>query len=275
MQVIQPRRVEVSSVGAWARESVRLIGRRPMGFLAAVAAFFVVCFIALRAVTSIAEVSSGMWVLAIYLPFCSVILVYAVAELVLVAHHSDHSERVTIGGDAHALFRYQKVFAKFALFAFLIGAGYWIVGISADPARHFAQACQGLVDRMVFEQDAPASVLALVDAGMLYFLLLAMFSLRTFFAIPLMLFHDVEYSVAQSLSQKAILMNMQPMSVVLFSWAGLFLVAMLKAPILAVVLMPLFGVFIYVCYRHVFLGVTESQPAKALPAKMQPAVGAN
>jgi len=52
-------------------------------------------------------------------------------------------------------------------------------------------------------------------------------------------------------------------------------VAMLKAPILAVVLMPLFGVFIYVCYRHVFLGVTESQPAKALPAKMQPAVGAN
>lgn len=274
MQVIQPRRVELNSVGEWMRESIRLIGRRPLGFLGAMVAFFLASYAALRAVLSLADVASGMWLLAIFLPFCSVVLVYALAEFVMISHHSDHSERASASGDAHALLRYQKPFVRFALLAFLIGATLWVVGIGVDPARNFAHDCQVLADRMVFEQDAPAAILAQLGAGMLYFLLLAMFSLRTFFSIPLMIFHDVEYGVAQALSQKAIIINMMPMSVALFSWAGLFLIAMLKAPFFAVILLPVFGAFVYVCYRHVFLGVAESQTAKALPAKAGAEVGA-
>jgi len=277
MDVLQPRRVELKSVGSWMRESVKLIGRRPLGFLAALLAFFFASYAALRAAMSISDVASGVWLLAAFLPFCSVVLVYVLAELVMVAHHSDHSERVSASADASLLFRSQKSFVKLALLAFLIGAGLWMLGVSLNPGRTetFVQACQALADRMAFEQDAPAGVLTQICAGMLYFLLLSMFSLRTFFSIPLMLFHDVEYSVAKALSQKAILLNMLPMSVSLFTWAALFLLAMAKTPFLAIFLLPIFGAFVYVCYRHIFLGIAESKAAKPLPVKDSRAAGAH
>jgi len=66
-----------------------------------------------------------------------------------------------------------------------------------------------------------------------------MFSLRVFFSIPLMLFHGLDADAAQSLSHRAIVINIRPMSLVLLVWAMLLLGGMLLVPLLSLVLLPL------------------------------------
>ena len=99
-------------------------------------------------------------------------------------------------------------------------------------------------------------------AVFLFFVLLTKISLRTFFSLPLILFHGLSYEVAKALSHKGILKNIQVMSKVLLLWTALIFITISVAPILVVFLLPLFAAFNYVTYRHIYLGEGINEKVK-------------
>jgi hypothetical protein len=188
---------------------------------------------------------------------------------VVLSHCSDNAQPVSFRNQLAALFPAQNSVFKMALLALFVGAFYWVAAISVSPEKNLLSICTLVVEQMLAEQQWPVMFELQLTATFLYFLLLAMFSLRIFFSVPLVLFHELNNKEAQALSHRAILINLRPMSTVLFIWIIAFMGSMAVAPVLAALMFPLFAAFIYVAYRHVFLGETENKAMNLAPAKVQ------
>ena len=116
----------------------------------------------------------------------------------------------------------------------------------------------------MLDKDNPLFFIFQLTSTVLYFLVLSLIGLRIFFSIPLVIFHNLGYKEAQSLSHRAIMINMQPMTMAMITWIMLFIVAITVLNVLSLILFPLLGAYMYVSYRHIFIGQLENDSAKTV-----------
>ena len=139
-----------------------------------------------------------------------------------------------------------------AFIGIAIGLCYWLASILMNPEKNVLTSSEQII-ALLSKDSTLFYYLFKIGAVFLYFIVLVMFTLRTFFCVPLILFHELSYAEAQALSHRAIMKNIKVMSLVLMMWVIIFMLAMSVAPVLAVVFLPLFAAFNYVSYRHIFL----------------------
>lgn len=268
MKTLEPKKVDTKDIPLWFRESFSLMTRRAPLFISSILAFFVILFFTIRAFANIAETTHPLVMLPLFLLFVAFVLHFFFSDLLLLAYSSDGSRKITVSERAQVLLSEQKSFLKMTVMAFMVGSTFWLISLSMNVDKDLLSACLSVVERMLFEKDMPLFFMLKLVATMLYFMLLAMFLLRSLFCIPLMLFHELPYTEACALSQRAIIINFQTMCTALLLWAILLLGTMAVANPLAVVLLPLLPVFLFVCYRSIFLGQTENAPAKAIAEEL-------
>ena len=264
MRTLEPRRIKSADVMVWLWESIGLLWRRPLLNLSIVTLFFLLEFFGLQAIAPIASLGSPVIVLAILFIYLSFALISIMMLLVLGAAAADHSRPLRFSQYIMELIRQQKNIFRVALLALFVGSFFWIFSCAISPDRDFYAVCDTLVNQIVSQIDFPIGMELLITSGLLYFLFLALFFLRTVFSLPLFLFHELDYDHAQRLSHKAIIINLAPMTVVLFSGILLLLIAMKLMSAMSIFLLPMMASFIYVSYRHIFLGVTDNLPAKVM-----------
>ncbi len=268
MKTLEPKKVDTKDIPFWFKESLSLITRRFSLFAATILTFFVILFFSIRAFATLAEQTPPLLLLPLFLLFVAFVLHFFFSDFLLLAFSSDNSRKINVSERVLALLPEQKSFMKMTFMAFLVGSTFWLVSLSMNVDRDLLSACVSVIDRMIFEKEMPLFFMLKLIATMLYFMLLAMFLLRTLFCIPLMLFHELPYPEARVLSHRAIILNFQTMCFSLISWAILLLGAMAVANLLALLLLPLLPVFVFVSYRSIFLGQTENSPAAALTAEL-------
>jgi len=266
MKTLEPKKVDSKEIPLWFKESFSLILRRSALFIGSILAFFAILFLAIRAFATLAEQTPPLLLLPIFLLCAAFILHIFFSDLLLLAFSSDNSRKINISDRMRSLIAEQKHFLKMTFMAFLVGAAFWLISLTMNSDRDLLSACIAVVDRMLFEKEMPLFFMLKLLATMLYFMLLAMFLLRTIFCIPLMLFHELPYAEASALSHRAIIINFHTMCTALILWALLLLGTIALANVFALLLFPLLPVFIFVCYRHIFLGQTENSPAMTITA---------
>jgi len=268
MKTLEPKKVDTKDIPLWFKEAFALITRRSLLFFSSIITFFAVLFFTINAFATLAEQTPPLLLLPLFLLFVAFVLHFFFSDLLLLAFSSDNSRKINVSERAQALLPEQKSFFKMTLMAFLVGSTFWLISLSMNVDRDLLSACVSVVDRMLFEKDMPLFFMLQLLATMLYFMLLAMFLLRTIFCIPLMLFHELPFAEASALSHRAIIINFQTMCTALVLWAILLLGTMAAANLLALVLFPLLPVFVFVCYRSIFLGQAENSPAIALTSEL-------
>ncbi|MDH5377548.1 MAG: hypothetical protein OEX00_04420, partial [Gammaproteobacteria bacterium] len=264
MATLEPRRVAPQDIVSWVKESVSLLFRRVPLYLSFVLLFFLLHYLGIKAVEPIAPYVSPVLVLAILFTYLAVVFVFVIAGLILVAYSADHSRRYKFSEYIHGLLAGQTSLMKIAIFALFIGSFYWVISYTINPNKDLMTYCEKLVTIMLAQSSLPIEIETRITAAFLYFCLLATFSLRIFYSFPLILFHEANYNHAQALTHRAILINIVPMTVVILMWSMVLLGTMLGVSFLSVLLLPVFANFIYVSYRHIFLGVAQNLPARAL-----------
>ncbi|MDH5546559.1 MAG: hypothetical protein OEZ43_13270 [Gammaproteobacteria bacterium] len=268
MKTIEPRRIAVADTLFWLKEALELISRRLLVFIGSVTLFVVSVYVAIRAVVPLIPESPSLLILSIFLIFCAFSLFVILTDLIVLAFLSDNSLAADPGERLRTVLPEQKKLLRLALMALLVGASIWVTFLYVHPSRDLYQACDKVLSSILLDKDNPISFIFKLTATVLYFLILALVGLRTFFSIPLIVFHDLNYVEAQALSQRAIYINIQAISMALVTWILMFMVSMSVVPIASAVLFPLFGAYVYVAYRHVFLGQKENKPAKELSKKV-------
>lgn len=259
MATLQPRKVEIRDVVHWWKAAFELVNRRIAFYFFVVAAYCFFAYFGMQAIVSITFYLPLLSLSLVYLFYAAFLLYFALACFVVLAHCADKSLYLSLSRLIGVLMPEQKTLLKMAAMALLVGTAIWALSLSLDPQRGLIAGGEAVVEKMVASQDDPFQYIFQITAAMLYFLLLSLYALRIFFSIPLVVFHELSYREAKQMSQRAIIVNIAPMSLVLVTWAILFLVALRASPILAIALFPLLGSFIYVGYRHVFIGDMENE----------------
>ncbi|MCF6322753.1 MAG: hypothetical protein L3J89_00260 [Gammaproteobacteria bacterium] len=268
MKTLEPKKVDTKDIPLWFKESFSLLIRRAPLFITSIAAFFVILFFIIQAFATLAEQTPPLILLPLFLLFVAFSMHFFFSDLLLLAFSSDNSRKINISQRAHTLISEQKSLVKMTLMAFLVGSAFWLISLSMNVDKDLLSACISVVDRLLFEKEMPLFFMLKLLATMLYFMLLAMFLLRTIFCIPLMLFHKLPYAEARALSHRAVIINFHTMCTALILWAILLLGTMAAANILALILFPLLPVFVFVCYRNIFLGQAENTPATMINAEL-------
>lgn len=263
MKSLEPRRVDIPQALHWFSLSFQLIKRRLFAFASIEVIFFIILLFAIEASASIAPFTPSVLLLTGLFIFVALVLYFALADMVMMSFSADKSHKLRLSEHLYSLLHSQGTLFRMAILALFIGAFYWVISLTMAPDKSVLTGCEALVTSMLEESGLLAVLFEFkLAAAFLYFALLATFSLRIFFSVPLVLFHELDYKAAQALSHKAILLNIVPMSMVLLAWSILLLGSMLLAPPLALLFLPLLGVFTYVAYRSIFLGVEENSTAR-------------
>ncbi len=243
---LEPRRVSLSDIPHWARESWQLLWRRPLGF---VGASLVYHGLALSS-------QSIPWIaLLLSVLLCYMLLLVAI----LGAEAADLHRRL-------GPVRIYAVLRRAVVCLALLAALY--VSIFIIAAVITALLLPGLPAGEQPAREALA-ILRWVEPGELSFMILFMGTIVTsmWFLAPLLALHDLGLRDARALARRAFVKNdivvLVASNVPFFTILGCALiteVSMLLSPLLV----PLIAIFQYVAYRHVFLGRRENAP---LPAK--------
>lgn len=262
MQSMEPQYVEATDILKWLKQSFELINRRFLPFLILVCSFFLVLFFCTQAMSSVNQVVSPVFLLMGFLVFTAFIFYFSIAGLIMISYSADHSQNIQMSAIIQQLLQNQKGFLKMAILGTCIGLFYWYASLLLNVDKSVLGSSEQIIS-LLSKNSTLVFYLLKTSAVFLYFVVLVMFTLRTFFSVPLILFHDLSYAEAQLLSQKAILKNLKVMSSVLMMWIVVFMMAMNIAPVLAVILLPVFAAFIYVAYRHIFLGLGSNEKVRA------------
>jgi len=269
MQTMEPQRVESKDISLWLKQAYFLINRRVLAYFLSVSLFFVSLFFCSQALASASAIGAPILLLVVFLIFTAFLFYFTLAELVMVSFSSDHSHSINPSAIIHAFLPNQKVFLKMTVFGVVIGISYCFASVLLNPGKDVYAISEQILT-LLTKDSTLIFYLFKTGAVFLCFILLVMFTLRTFFCVPLILFHDMNYAEAQALSHRAIMKNIKVMSIVLMMWVTVFVISVNVAPALAIVFLPLFSAFNYVSYRHIFLGqgtnekVKESKAAVAL-----------
>jgi len=253
MQCLEPQRVCNKDILTWCSQSFELVNRRLLANVSAVSLFFVILYFGSQAMVGVEQLASPVFVLMCFLIFSAFVFYLNIASLVSISYFSDHSEHISVNSIIRCFIPSQKMLLKLAILGVCVGIFFWYITLLMNPNNGVIATSENVFNNFASENLAVYYSLK-TGAVFLFFVLLAKISLRTFFSLPLILFHGLSYEEAKDLSHKGILKNIPVMSNVLLLWTALILLAISVAPILVIFLLPLFAAFNYVTYRHIYLG---------------------
>ena len=243
---LEPQRVSVRDIPHWARESWQLLWRRPLGFIAASLAYH-----------GLALSSQSIPWIALLL---SVLLCYMLLLVVILGAEAADHHRALGAARIYAMLR--RVIVSLALLAALYLCIFIIAAVVASL----------LLPSMSGGEQSGREQLALlrwIEPGELSFMILFMGTIVTsmWFLAPLLALHELGLRDARGLARRAFDKNdivvLVASNVPFFTILGCALITQVSVA-LSPLLVPLFAIYQYVAYRHVFLGRRQNAP---LPAK--------
>lgn len=263
MHGIEPQFVQNKDIITWFHQSLLLIQRRFLSYIGAVVLFFATLFIISQAIQSVQHAIPSLLLLIIFLAAAGFVFYFFIAGLTMISHCSDHSQYISMRQIMQYFLPSQKTFLKLTLVSILLGLFYWVVSVQLKPDTNIFEMSDKAIAVLT---DGQSTIFYVFKTGavFLYFILLAMFSLRTFFSTSLVIFHELNFHEARQLSQRALIKNIRTMGNVLIIWFVVLLVSMVFVPPLTIALLPLFTTFGYVAYRHIFLGQGLNKKAHQL-----------
>jgi len=262
MQCLEPQRVCNKDIFSWLKQSFELINRRILAYLFAVSLFFLILFFCTQALAVSNHLTSPVFILFGFLVFTAFVFYLSITSLVVISHYSDHSHVINIGSIIHSFMPSQKVILKLSIIGICVGLFFWYCSLLMNPGTSVIGSSENLI-KVLSSDHTSMFYMMKTGAVFLFFVLLGMLWLRSFFSLPLILFHGLSYNEAQNLSHKGIMKNINVMSNVLILWTITLLLIIKLAPVLILFLLPLFACFNYVTYRHIYLGEGLNEKAKA------------
>lgn len=240
---LQPQRVEIADVRMWMSESLAIFRRKPLRFLVVSLMFFFICF-------KLGMTSYLTFLMGLFL--CQLCLVLSI-EL---ARGVDESKPVSVNRCYAAIQNSVLTTVLFAMFFVLM----WVVAAKAAMLFSFEQASADV------SGPPPIAFLQWLYPGTvgLFVVYIGVMVTTLWFLLPLSTFHKIGFIDGLKLAKQGERINFLVIIVAsyapFFVFFGLFMVSEL-ALVVAIGCVPLFGIYLYVSYRHVYLGRRENQPA--------------
>jgi hypothetical protein len=250
---LEPEKVELSDVRVWLRESVALMRRKYWLYVPFSLLFFYVAF---------------KLQMANYLTFfAALILCQAVLAITIeIASACDHSQPVS------AIRCYQAVLNS-VVTVLLLSMFYVLMWIVAARVAEFL-----FVDDVLGIETGPPAIsyLQWLYPGTisLFIVYIGIMITTMWFLLPLTVFHKLGMLDTMKLAKRGEQKNFVVVVVASYvPFSVFFLLFMVSelALIVAIGGLPLFGIYMYVSYRHVYLGRRDNVP---VPARQQQAAPA-
>jgi len=246
-------KVDFPDILVWMKESVLIFRRRPLVFMAISLAFFVVAY-KIRI--------SGYLTFFLALLLCQITLV----ACIVVARGADESKSLTINLWYQSFVNSVTTMVLCAVFYVLL----WVVAAQVASMLMF--------DEVVTESSVPPPIEVLqwlYDGTISLFVAYIGIMVTTmWFLLPLTVFHRLGFVESVLFAKQGERKNFPVIAAasylpfmvyfILFYFSELALVV-------AVVALPLFAIYLYVSFRHVYMGRKESMPEKVRAVEALPA----
>lgn len=250
---LEPIRVEFSDILVWMKESMLLFRRRPILFLVISVVFFFVCY-KVRI--------SGLLTFFIALLLCQVSLVVSI----VVARCADESRPQTLN------IWYQSLVNSIVP-VILCSAFYVLLWVLASRL-----ASMLFLDELVTESSVPPPIEALQwlypGTISLFIIYIGIMVTTMWFLLPLSVFHKMGFVELVMFAKQGERKNFPVIAAASYLPFMVFFILFVfseLALVVAVVALPLFAIYMYVSFRHVYMGRKESQPAKVANVEAVPA----
>jgi len=241
---LEPGKVELADIRIWLRESMALLRRKYWLYLPFSLGFFLLAF--------------KLQMFSYLMFFTGLILCQAVLAVTLeIASASDNSQPISLQRCYQALLNSVVTVLLLSVFYVLL----WFVA---------AKVASFLIvdDFLGLESGPPAiSFLQWLYPGTisLFVVYIGVMITTLWFLLPLTVFHKLSLIDAMKLAKRGEQLNFTVILVASYlPFSAFFLLFMFSelALVIAIVCLPLFGIYQYVSYRHVYLGRRENAPAK-------------
>ena len=246
-------KVDFPDILVWMKESVLIFRRRPLVFMVISLAFFVVAY-KIRI--------SGYLTFFLALLLCQIALV----ACIVVARGADESKSLTINLWYQSFVNSVTTMVLCAVFYVLL----WVVAAQVASLLMF--------DEVVTESSVPPPIEVLqwlYDGTISLFVAYIGIMVTTmWFLLPLTVFHRLGFVESVLFAKQGERKNFPVIAAasylpfmvyfILFFFSELALVV-------AVVALPLFAIYLYVSFRHVYMGRKESMPEKVRSVEALPA----
>ena len=240
---LEPMRVEFPDILSWMRETVLIFRRKPVFFCLVSVAFFVACY----------KLSiTGYITFFTALVMCQI----AVVVCIVIARAADESRTLTLN------IWYQSLLSS-VLTVVLFSAFYVLLWVVAAKLASLL-----MLDEIMTESSVPPpiSVLQWLYPGTisLFVVYIGVMVTTMWFLLPLSVFHKLGLIDSMKLAKHGERKNFPIVAAASYLPFMVFFVLFVfseLALVVAVLAMPLFGIYLYVSFRHVFMGRKESEPA--------------
>ena len=246
--IFEPRRISLRDVPVWARESWHLLWRRPLLFLATSLVFHVVAW----SVSDVAYVSALIVILLGYLSLLVLINFAAAADHTRAVKYlpTYRMVRRVIPGLLLLTVIYILIYVAVAILALLIEF--------EAPAVNYYERELYLTFRWVWPGKFALTILYI-----------GIMVTSMWFLPPLLALHELGLGDARKLARRAYRIN--DWIVFLAAYVPFVVLILLSlvtelSYLLNLLFVPLFALYLYVSYRHVFLGKRENSPVPAKTA---------
>ncbi len=241
---LEPNRVEVPDVLFWMRETVSLFRRKALLFISLSLAFFYIC---------LKMQMNGYLSFAAGLMLCQAVLVLSIEF----ARCADESRPLSLQ-------RCYNSMQGSVLVIVLMGGFYILMWLVAARIASLL-----MVEELMAESNAPPAIsfLQWLYPGTVGFFVVYIGIMITtmWFLLPLTVFHRLGFIDSLKLAKHGYRKNFE--TVVVASYTPFFIFFTIfyfseLALLIAIFALPLFGIYLYVSYRHVYLGKRENSPAR-------------
>ncbi len=243
--VLEPRRVEIRDIPDWLRESFGLFKRKPVLFSSLSIIYFLLGF---------STMSIGALGFLLTILLCQI----AICILVMIAQAADHSKRVNISAG-------YKIIRNVIGYLLLLTLLYAMIYIAIFLVTQFIEFD---VPSTPHTSETVLSLISVLIYGDFAFKIIYLgVTITTFwFLTPIISLTELKLGEAISLARRGECKN--ALVVYVASYGPLFVIvaASLVSELslfLSIILLPLFGAYQYVSYRHVYLGRKNNNPALA------------
>ena len=241
---LEPEKVALSDVRVWLRESVALLRRKYWFYLPLSLCFFFAAF--------------KLQMLSYVTFFAGLILCQAVLAITIeVACASDHSQPVSARRCYQAVLNSVVTVILLSVFYVLM----WLI------ASRIASVL--IVDDFLGIDSGPPAISYLQwlypGTTSLFVVYIGVMITTLWFLLPLTVFHKLSLIDAMKLAKRGEQKNFVVIVVASYlPFSGFFVLFMFSelALVVAVACLPLFGIYLYVSYRHVYLGRRDNAPAR-------------
>lgn len=241
---LEPTSVHLADVRVWLRESVSLLGRKYWVYLPLSLGFFFIAF--------------KLQMFSYVTFFAGLVLCQAcIAISIEIASASDNSRPISAGRCYRALLN--SVFTILMLSFF-----YVLMWVVAARVASFL-----IVDDLLGIDSGPPAIsyLQWLYPGTisLFVVYIGVMITTLWFLLPLTVFHKLGFIDSLKLAKRG---EQKNFAVIIFAsylpFSVFFLLFMFSelALVVAVAGLPLFGIYLYVSYRHVYLGRRDNAPVK-------------